>query len=125
MGETVLGKWIMLGCVHKLKVVYCLCWCLYTIITDFGNINELDNVIYSTDFTRAEMHFCAQENLLEGCFEGVLRRQRSNMMQCVSWFLCLEGIFQAVISVILLPLVIEFFRENKGLGFIQFWDSTV
>ena len=40
MGETLFGKWVMLGWVHKLKVVYCLFGCLYTIITDFGNINE-------------------------------------------------------------------------------------
>ena len=67
MGETLFGKWVMLGCVHKLKVVYRLFGCLYTIFTDFGNVNEHDKIIYFTDFTRAEMHFCAQENLLEGC----------------------------------------------------------
>jgi hypothetical protein len=30
-------------------------------------------------------------------------------------FSCLEGVFQAVISVILQPFVIEFFERTKGL----------
>ena len=56
VGETLFEKWVMLGCVHKLKVVYCLRGYLYTIITVFGNINEHDNIIYYTNFMRAEMH---------------------------------------------------------------------
>jgi hypothetical protein len=62
VGETLFGKWVMLGCVHKLKVVYCYCGCLYTIITNFGNVNEHDNVIYSTNFTRTEI-FVARERI--------------------------------------------------------------
>jgi len=38
-------------------------------------------------------------------------------MQCMSWFLCLEGVFQVVISVILLSLVIEFFEREQGAWF--------
>ena len=74
MGETLFGKWVMLGWVHKLKVVYCLFGCLYTIITDFGNINEHDNAIYFADFTRGNALLRTGESP---------RRMLLNIVQCL------------------------------------------
>ena len=41
VGETLFGKWVMLGCVHKLKVVYCYCGKGYTIIIILGLLIDI------------------------------------------------------------------------------------
>ena len=140
LGETLFEKWVMLGCVHKLKVVYCYCGWRYTIIIILGLLIDI-TALSILRILRAEMHFCAHlrssPSILEGprrmllnivqCFEGVWSRKRLNLMQCMSCISCFVGCFQAVISAILLPFVIEFFLYYKGLCYIQFrvWHNRL